>query len=159
MAGLDIVALRQAVKARLDAANLTIEVDAGVSRNVAVYDYVDQVYQYPCIIIGHTPGAEIDYMGSLSQAGIAKLTLAIEVRCLAADGRSAQIALDRLLAAGTGNSSSSVFDALFADPTFSGTIANGTALTCTAPAKFTDGENEYWQSTFALTVRARKDQP
>ena len=159
MAGIDIVALRAAVKTQLDNANLTIDVAAGVSRKVAVYDYMSDAngLQYPCIVIKHMPG-EIDYMVTLGSAGVSKVTLGLEVRCAATDGRSAEMALDLLLGAGVGVTNS-VFNAMFADPTIGGNVSDGTALTASAPAPFTDGTTTYWLSTFTLNVYARKDRP
>ncbi len=160
MSGIDdVAAIRAAIKAQIDAANITIATSATTSIGLAVFDYSSGPtnLQYPCAIIAWKPDSEIGYQqtfganASLSWA-LSHVTLTVECRVVAADGESAEKALDILIGLGTG----SVFLALFSDPTFGGTVGNGTALTAAAPSLRTDGTTTYWSATYTLEIYARK---
>lgn len=145
--GVRIRALREAIKATLDA--------APIARTIAVHAYrpawtADQIHQYPCLIIGHD--AAVGYRLTFGARGQAEVRLKLEVRTESSDCISAEMALDDLLSAGTG-ADSSIFDALTADPTFGGACASSVALTATPPRPMQDGEARYWSSTIALTCQ------
>jgi len=149
MAGLDIKATRNAIATVLEAAS--------IGQDVAVYAYSpgpdpDIVTGSPAILIGHAPGT--DYRLTFGARGLAQLKLEIEIRCTSADGVSAELALDDLLNAGTG-ATSSIFDALTADPTFGGVVGNSELSDPTPPRPVRPGGSgpvAYWSASFTLTI-------
>jgi hypothetical protein len=148
MAGLNPRRVREAVKAALDG--------SGLSRTVAVHAYAptadpDFTAQYPCVLIGWADSA--DYRMTFGAQGIASLPLELELRTQSADGISAEMALDDLLAAGTG-AAASIWDALDADPTFGGVVTAASKCVMTTPPRpLGDGR---WSCTFTLTTHAAR---
>lgn len=156
MPGIDLAAVRAAIKNQLDAASLSIETSTGSSLNLAVYAYKSApVLQYPCAIIGYASGDDINFAATFGADGLMVFPLQVEIRTNAADGESAEKAMDLFLNAGTG-ATNSVFAALWSDMTFGGTVGNGTALTCSVPQQRTDGTTTYWSATFTLNIYSRK---
>jgi hypothetical protein len=149
MAGLNPAAVREAVKAQLD--------NAGLARTVAVHLYHpggdddDAITQYPCIIIGWADSA--DYRETFGAQGIASLPLELDIRTQAADPRSAEKALDDLLAAGTG-ADSSIFDALDADVTLDATVSvSQITMTQRPEPQRTPNGVLYWSARLSLACR------
>jgi hypothetical protein len=156
MPGIDLAAVRAAIKDQLDNASLWISTSGGSMLELAVYAYRSSAgLQYPCAIIGYASGGDINYAASFSNDGLMSFPLQVEIRTNAADGESAEKAMDLFLGAGTG-ATNSVFAALWSDMTFGGTVGNGTALTCSVPQQRTDGTTTYWSATFTLNIYSRK---
>lgn len=123
MAGLNPGTIRTAIKAQIDAAS--------ISRALTVYDYPPETVAYPCVAILHADESP-DYAVTFGPSGIASMPFVVDIRTTSADGVSAAKALDDLLTAGTG-STSSVFDALNADHTLGGAIRSFTWSGYTPP--------------------------
>ena len=147
MAGLIPRTIREAVKKTIDS--------AGLGRSVAVHAYAptvdpDAVSQYPCILIGWADPA--DYRLTFGAQGIASLPLELEIRTQSADGISAEMALDDLLAAGTG-AGSSIWDALDSDSTLGGAVARTICVMSAPPRPQGDGR---WSASLVLTAHAAR---
>ena len=147
MAGLIPRTIREAVKATIDS--------AGLGRSVAVHAYAptvdpDAVSQYPCILIGWADPA--NYRLTFGAQGIASLPLELEIRTQSADGISAEMALDDLLAAGTG-AGSSIWDALDSDATLGGAVRTSTCVPSSPPRPQGDGR---WSASIVLTAYAAR---
>jgi hypothetical protein len=148
MAGLIPRTIREAVKKTID--------QAGLGRTVAVHAYAptvdpDAVSQYPCILIGWADPA--NYRLTFGAQGIASLPLELEIRTQSADGISAEMALDDLLAAGTG-SGSSIWDALDTDRTLGGVVTAATTLVMSSPPR-PQGDGR-WSASLVLTAHAAR---
>jgi len=147
MAGLIPKTIREAVKRTI--------AEAGLGRTVAVHAYAptadaDAVAQYPCVLIGWADPAQ--YRVTFGAQGIASLPLELEIRTQSADGVSAEMALDDLLAAGAG-AGSSIWDALDSDATLGGAVRTSTCEMTAPPRPLGDGR---WSATLVLTAHAAR---
>ena len=109
--GLNLRAIREAIKAQLDA--------AGFDRSVTVYAYHPGSLTFPCIIV--RPASDyVGYFTTFGENGLADVQFEIEIQTT---GRviDAQMALDDWLSVGSG-ATSSLVDALMADVTLGGAV-------------------------------------
>lgn len=146
MAGLIPKVIRQAI---VD----TVKRSA-VSRPLALHAYkpiTGEPTEYPCLLVSHATGA--DYATTFGAAGIAEMPFRVEIRCQSADGISGEMALDDLMAAGTG-ADSSIYDALNADRTLGGKVATYTVVDVEQPEERTSPDGtDYWRGAFVLSIK------
>ena len=143
MAGLNPKAVREKLAEQL--AN-------NIQRGIGVHPYApmldaDAVPSYPVILIGHAQEST-DYALTFGPQGIAEMHLEVEVRTHSADGKSGEIALDDLFAAGSG-ASSSVYDALLSDVTLGGQCRSLRVVSVRPPRPLGDG---VWSAAYIVAI-------
>lgn len=142
MAGLDIIAVREAIAGQLQAANDGLSVYA--------YDPGDPP-SYPAAVVGWATDAP-NYTYTMGSRGLAEATFIVQLRSSAANDEDAARTLDALLSAGTG-ATRSVFDVLSADFTFGGAVGGGGITAVRPPVRASDQNgNPIWTAGFVVTV-------
>lgn len=143
MAGLNIIAVREAIADQLKAAQIE-----GLS--VYAYDPGDPP-SYPAAIVQHAGAG--DYATTFGAQGVAEVTMRVQLRANAAESESAERTLDALLSAGTG-ASRSVFDVLDADRTFGGTVSTFTISDVAWPTQTNDqAGNPIWIASISFSIK------
>lgn len=143
MAGLNIIAVREAIAAQLQAAQID---------RLAVYAYdPGDPPTYPAAIVQHANDG--NYATTFGPKGLAEVTMRVQLRANAADSESAERALDALLSAGTG-ADRSVYDALDADRTFGGTVYTFTIADIAWPTQTNDqAGNPIWVASISFSIK------
>jgi hypothetical protein len=105
-------------------AALAVQIKAHVSREVNVYDgYIPASPSPPAVLIGPSSDIYISYHESFSQTGLALVNLRLTIAAPPGPDTDGQKALDEFLSAGAGLPNS-ILDAIAADLTIGGTVAN-----------------------------------
>ena len=146
-----VTAIREALETRL-----ATYLGAG-SRQVSVFAYrpEDLTGTYPavCVEPGEGELGFVSYFESMSNNGCALLRFEIQVFV---SGRyiDAQRAMDAFLSAGSGFTSS-ILNAILADPTLGGVVSTCRLLAASRPAQ-TDDDGSVWVSRLPLDVYTMK---
>lgn len=138
MAGLTLADIRAAIKSRLE---------AGINRETNIAESGQQM-PMPRIRLVLAASDPIDYFTTMGPAGIARVRFDLVVEPAGTD-KSAVVRLDDYLSVGTGNGSS-VVDAILADRTLGGVVADCVLLGVSAY------DPELVTATLPLEVRVAK---
>ena len=144
---LDLRAIREAIATRIEE-----------SCNLTAYPYDIVTTVYPRAIV--LPGSPaVEYHAAMRD--LCRLNFRIEVRCVAADPVSAQIALDQFVNAGTGQGRS-VFDALEdlttnPSPDLAGVVENINVESVELPDGIQIEDRLEFTAIFRVAVKARRD--
>lgn len=143
MAGLTPKAVREALAA---------QIAGNVQRGIGMHAYAplidtEEAPAYPAGIIGHAQEGT-DYALTFGPDGIAEMHLEISFYTHSADGKSAEQALDDLIAAGDG-AGSSIYDALMADVTLGGIVRTLRVVNFRPPRSLGNGK---WGASYIIAI-------
>lgn len=139
------------VNLRLIREAAAFQIANGIARQATGYAYDGTTITLPAIII--RPGSPyVTYHESFGDRCLVGVELEIEVITSSADGISAGVAMDDLLSPGLANSSS-ILEAIEADPTLGGTVGHCWISEASPPQA--DGEG-HMSASLSLHITANK---